>query len=317
MDFTIFFTPVIGALIGYSTNVLAIRMLFRPFRPVYILGLRLPFTPGLIPKEQPKLAKKVANAIGKHILTPEIFMQELMAYPIFKDLDEKSLKEIFNEIGLEEPLCYIKNFLTLISQKTSGEILPESLAESVKGLVRKYLPKTADFIKDFEHPRLDEKGAEFIRKLIQEHVGRFAGMFLDPDKIYKSMKEGLATYLSEEENLEIISAKIDEGIDNFLGKNFLESADTVDSVAENINSLAESLWARLRKQTLVKRILKGPVSRLIKHVNIEDMVERRVAAFEPEEAEALILSVVRRELHLVMILGGILGFIIGWLPVIL
>ncbi|MCI5208839.1 MAG: DUF445 family protein, partial [Candidatus Electrothrix sp. ATG2] len=38
--------PLLGALIGYLTNKVAIRMLFRPLNPWYILGKRVPMTPG-------------------------------------------------------------------------------------------------------------------------------------------------------------------------------------------------------------------------------------------------------------------------------
>ncbi|MCL6616572.1 MAG: DUF445 family protein, partial [Anoxybacillus ayderensis] len=42
------FMIAVGALIGGMTNSLAIKMLFRPYRPMYIAGRRIPFTPGLI-----------------------------------------------------------------------------------------------------------------------------------------------------------------------------------------------------------------------------------------------------------------------------
>ena len=40
---------LVGATIGYFTNFLAIKMLFRPRKEVRIKGVRLPFTPGIIP----------------------------------------------------------------------------------------------------------------------------------------------------------------------------------------------------------------------------------------------------------------------------
>ena len=43
--------PVIGAAIGYITNDIAIRMLFRPHKAVYVFGRRLPFTPGIVPRK--------------------------------------------------------------------------------------------------------------------------------------------------------------------------------------------------------------------------------------------------------------------------
>lgn len=44
--------PLIGGFIGYITNALDIRMLFRPHSPKYVFGIHVPFTPGIIPKEK-------------------------------------------------------------------------------------------------------------------------------------------------------------------------------------------------------------------------------------------------------------------------
>ncbi|GAB4467233.1 MAG: DUF445 family protein [Elainellaceae cyanobacterium] len=63
--------PVLGGIIGYFTNDIAIKMLFRPYRPIYVGGRRLPFTPGLIPANQERLAQRISNAILGSLLTPE------------------------------------------------------------------------------------------------------------------------------------------------------------------------------------------------------------------------------------------------------
>ncbi|MGF1512513.1 MAG: DUF445 domain-containing protein [Elainellaceae cyanobacterium] len=63
--------PAIGGIIGYFTNDLAIKMLFRPYRPVYVGRKQLPFTPGLIPGNQGRLAKRIADTIMQSLLTPE------------------------------------------------------------------------------------------------------------------------------------------------------------------------------------------------------------------------------------------------------
>ena len=57
--FIILFMMVVGAIIGGITNVIAIKMLFHPFNPYYIFKMRIPFTPGLIPKEEMKLLIKL------------------------------------------------------------------------------------------------------------------------------------------------------------------------------------------------------------------------------------------------------------------
>ena len=56
-----FVGPLVGAVIGYITNDIAIRMLFRPHQAKYFMGIHIPFTPGIIPKEK----ARIAGAIGK------------------------------------------------------------------------------------------------------------------------------------------------------------------------------------------------------------------------------------------------------------
>lgn len=64
-------TPLVGAFIGYMTNYIAIRMLFRPLKPWRILGLRLPFTPGVIPAKRHQLARNIGEMVGEHLLTSD------------------------------------------------------------------------------------------------------------------------------------------------------------------------------------------------------------------------------------------------------
>ncbi|WP_298615902.1 DUF445 domain-containing protein [uncultured Thermosynechococcus sp.] len=68
---TLLVPPLAGGVIGYFTNDLAITMLFRPYRPIYVGGRQLPFTPGLIPRNQERLARRIADAILGSLLTPE------------------------------------------------------------------------------------------------------------------------------------------------------------------------------------------------------------------------------------------------------
>ncbi|MCK4514025.1 MAG: DUF445 family protein, partial [Spirochaetaceae bacterium] len=44
--------PALGAVIGYVTNYVAIRMLFRPLTERRVFGVRVPFTPGIIPRQR-------------------------------------------------------------------------------------------------------------------------------------------------------------------------------------------------------------------------------------------------------------------------
>ncbi|MGK7912366.1 MAG: DUF445 domain-containing protein [Synechococcus sp.] len=63
--------PLAGLVIGYFTNDIAIKMLFRPYRAYHLGSFKLPFTPGLIPQNQSRLAQKISDAIMGSLLTPE------------------------------------------------------------------------------------------------------------------------------------------------------------------------------------------------------------------------------------------------------
>ncbi len=69
--------PVIGAVIGYVTNDIAIRMLFRPLRGVRVFGIRLPFTPGIFPKERGTLARSIGRMVSSELLTEDALRRQV------------------------------------------------------------------------------------------------------------------------------------------------------------------------------------------------------------------------------------------------
>ena len=69
--------PAAGAVIGFITNVIAIRMLFRPLKAIRLFGIRLPFTPGLLPRQRHKLADSIGAMVERELLTPEIIRERL------------------------------------------------------------------------------------------------------------------------------------------------------------------------------------------------------------------------------------------------
>jgi uncharacterized membrane protein YheB (UPF0754 family) len=62
--------PIAGAIIGYFTNDIAISMLFRPYQAKFIGKYQVPFTPGLIPANQARLAQRISDTIMGSLLTP-------------------------------------------------------------------------------------------------------------------------------------------------------------------------------------------------------------------------------------------------------
>lgn len=77
----------IGVIAGFSTNAIAIWMLFHPYRPVYLGRIRvLPM--GAIPKEIDRIARRIGETVGKELLTPEDIARRLSSDPFRERFDE-------------------------------------------------------------------------------------------------------------------------------------------------------------------------------------------------------------------------------------
>jgi uncharacterized membrane protein YheB (UPF0754 family) len=83
--------PVAGAIIGFVTNAIAIKMLFRPLREIRVLGLRLPFTPGILPRQRKRLAVSIGAMVERELLTAEVLRNRLA------NIDIKSFQGIVTE----------------------------------------------------------------------------------------------------------------------------------------------------------------------------------------------------------------------------
>ena len=98
MDLTLLAGPIIGAIIGYFTNYIAVKMLFRPFEPKYIFGCRIPFTPGMIPGSRNRIAESIGSAVGDNLLTEDAMETNLLS-PEIKD---KIRRKVENTIQKEQ-----------------------------------------------------------------------------------------------------------------------------------------------------------------------------------------------------------------------
>ena len=65
--------PIVGAIIGYATNTIAIKMLFRPHQPkhLWLVGWQLPLTPGVIPRHREALAANIGDVVERELLSED------------------------------------------------------------------------------------------------------------------------------------------------------------------------------------------------------------------------------------------------------
>lgn len=150
--------PVVGALVGWFTNWLAIRMLFRPRRPVNILGWSLQ---GVIPRRHAQLAERIAETVENSLLTQED-LEEAMSGVRWHEEVDRLIRKVLHDRGPGGILKMIPG----ISQAWNNVILP-SLQEVLSREVIRFLDRyRASFVSKL-------RDSVDIREIVRIRVERF------------------------------------------------------------------------------------------------------------------------------------------------
>ena len=257
---------LIGAVIGYITNWLAIKMLFRPREAKYIFGMKLPFTPGLIPKEKSRIANKVGETVGTHLLNSD---------SLSKALKDDKIKSKFNEVA-KEKINQVIN-----SNSTLEESLKNTLGENyyaLKGNMINNIAKT--ILESIQEEEFKNKLKFYIVDSIKERLNK------NPEKIIdfinsNKFREVIINTLEEEKTRDIIGKALLKEVKT------LEKEDlTIEEVIpENIKPYIEE-YVKSQKDTLVdiiKNLLRDDeVSYKIKSA-INDNIPSIVSMFLSED----------------------------------
>ena len=253
---------LIGAVIGYITNWLAIKMLFRPREAKYIFGMKLPFTPGLIPKEKSRIANKVGETVGTHLLNSD---------SLSKALKDDKIKAKFNEVA-KEKINQVIN-----SNSTLEEALKNTLGENyyaLKGNMINNIAKT--ILESIQEEEFKNKVKFYIVDSIKERLNK------EPEKIIdfinsNKFREVIINTLEEEKTRDIIGKALLKEVKT-LGK---EDLTIEEVIPENIKPYIEE-YVKSQKDTfvdIIKNLLRDDeVSHKIKSA-INDNIPSIVSMF--------------------------------------
>ena len=157
MDYKLFLLPLIGAIIGWVTNYIAIKMLFKPYKPIKFLGFTIQ---GVLPKRREAFAESIAKTIEKQLLSSSDISEILEGSGWEKEIEETIegiiRKAIKNESMKKYPIV---------------GVVSDSLLNAVKYYVSKEIIKQVDKRK----PELLEKfhGMVNVKELVSQKVDSF------------------------------------------------------------------------------------------------------------------------------------------------
>lgn len=243
--------PVAGGIIGYFTNDLAIKMLFRPYRAIYIRERKLPFTPGLIPRNQERLAKRVADTIMGSLLTPEE-LQNLAKRLLQLERMQAAILWL-----LQMAMDRVKLDTEQKTAKILAGILHDLLGQSLPRLL-KDLAKREDFLKDQLNHIFDQVLLEL--QFNESQASQMSDWLLDTVLPPDVLRQALVDFLTDR-NIAII----DEG--------FREKTSGTYWVMANLFGLRNTL-TRLRTFCLdEKEDSNARIAELIETLNIGDRLK--------------------------------------------
>lgn len=303
MDFFIeYILPIlIAGFIGLFTNYLAIIMLFRPYKEIRIFKCKLPFTPGLIPKEKDKIAESLSKTITKEFLNKDI----LLKYIISKEMI----------IKLEDG---IQNFLYKI-EKEEYSINKFLLNYTSQGSVENFLYKSKlhignIFVDKFKEYDLSNKiSKQIVKNFLNSNdstLTKAISLFVN-EKVSKNIEntisEKISQYIEKDGKNEIEILFYNE-IKKLLNKRVGEF--------KKIDILNEE---KTKKEIIriYKIGIENNIEKLLKVIDFENIIFERIRSLDMKDFEKMIKEIAKKELQAITLLGGLLGALIGIINVII
>ncbi|KEI93180.1 hypothetical protein N492_00415 [Clostridium botulinum B2 267] len=300
---------IIGGIIGYLTNWIAIKMLFRPYEEKRIFGMKVPFTPGLIPKEKTRIAKSVGNAIGEHLLSSEIIVKSLCSENMNNRLKiwirqkvyslittKKTLEDKFKEF-LDYKYDYFINALKAsLSKLTINNLKNEKNRDKVKQIIKIKLDKI-----------LSLKGNHITNNYIYKQIKR--GLINNTNEYLKSnnFKEVLKSLIIENiKDEEVLNKKIG----NIIPNNFTSNIKVYvyrkkDNLSNYINEMLKEEGNINKLKNILREVINNNVNSFMSmFIDVNAISDKTIVFLEGylqrEETKEEMVSLVNKSIDKIL-----------------
>ena len=280
---------LIGALIGYCTNYVAIKMLFLPRRALHIGKWRLPMTPGVIPKNKARLATAVGNAVSDRLITRQDILEGVKRSGVSERIVDGITASI---VGSEAS----------IRKLTDGAIPAEEMDAALESASRRIGQKILDGIRSIDLRAMvsDMLQSSFGTLLSNPMVAMFLGG-ISLDSISEKVVQAINGYI-DEHGLEKAAPMVRRELENLLNQPVRDGLEQLHVDADCIRRMLAGM---------VDRLVNDHAASLVGCLDVRGIVEAKINGMDVKELEELVLSVMKNELQTVVNLGAVIGAIIG------
>lgn len=149
--------PVVGALIGWLTNWLAVKMLFRPYRPFVIPGTGLVIQ-GLLPRRRRDLARTVGEVVERELFSVDDLLLHVRAGNVADRMSAAAQAAVYQAVIDRSP-----GILPLSVKKFFAELISEMIADEVPAVAEQVLAEVAKAA----------RGGISIARVVEERLNAF------------------------------------------------------------------------------------------------------------------------------------------------
>lgn len=288
--------PALGAIIGYITNDIAIRMLFRPHQPKYIFGWHVPFTPGIIPKEKNRIAGAIGKSISENLMNLEVLEKNLlsdeMINKIRQAIDEFVTTQMSNDETLEQ---FARHYLT----DDEVKVMRKNVTDEASKLITAKLKDAA----------IGETIAHAATQHVLEKTRNSLAGRLGADKLLAALATPIEIHLAKHVNVVLRNQS-----DDIVTKMVHDEGEIVLSMPMRQLMAGHEQQVEQTKESIVsvyRTIITEHLPRILETIDISAIVERRICEMDMVEAEAIIMQVMHKELRAIVWLGALLGCVMG------
>ena len=280
--------PLIGAVIGYFTNYIAVKMLFYPHKAVYVFGRRLPFTPGAIPKGKARLAKSAGNIVQNELFTREDISGRLLTEEVEKPLIDKVMGILDSDIR--------ETGAVITGSTEKYDKLEDDFTELLSF-------KITDAIKRMDIPGTIHKEG---KAMLLEHVlsSRLLSLVVTDsmiDRVMNTVSEKMEEFI-DTRGPEMVSEITTSRIHDLGDRTPLHVLELAGYDADYVK---EKITEAYRESVV------NAVNSALRRIDVAKVVEDKINAMSVEELEKGVLTVMKTELSMIVNLGALIGLIIG------
>lgn len=324
MEASYIIAPLLGGVIGYITNDIAIRMLFRPHTAKYIFGIHIPFTPGIIPKEKGRIAEAIGGVISENLMNNEV----LERYLLSEDMVEKVRSAVEEFIATQQRNNEtVSKFLGHYLSKEEIDTIAQNINRSITKQTYEKLAdssvgeKVAHIAIDHVAQKLTIDGAQELLSGIGGVLGGLGGMAAGlfggniVAKFLGMLREPAEHFLANNINTmlrnngeEIVSNMIGGEVDNLLNKPVCK---LLEGHEEQLNQAVNTV------ESLYRNVITDHLPKILDSIDISKIVRERINEMDVDETEKLIFQVMDKELKAIVWLGALLGLLMGSINILI